>query len=121
MYLYPRLTLSAAQEIAKQNIALDPAMLRHTHEGNHFVTDESALYAPTGGHRIEPQQLKELRRSVRQCADQLGFPEAPDIETRHNFDALCSILLHQQMKITPSEASSLGVWAHMTSLHCFLW
>lgn len=116
MYLYPRLTFSAAQEIARQKAALDPVILRETHQGNNAVVDDSALYAPTGGHRINVQQLKELRSIVRQCADELGFPALPDVETRQNFDTRCSILLHQHMGISPSEAGSLGVWAHLTCI-----
>ncbi len=116
MYLYPRLTISAAIEITKQKAALDPWVLRQTHDGNNFVVDDSALYSPTGGHRIDAQHLKKLRALVRDCADNLTFPEPPDVQTRQVFDAQCSVILYREMGITPSEASSLGVWAHMTCI-----
>lgn len=116
MYLYPRLTLSAAAEISKSKSVLDTLMLRQTHDGNKFIVDDSALYAPTGGHRVDSQHLKTLRKLVRECADNLGFPEQPDVQTRQTFDTQCSIILFQNMNLTPSEASSLGVWSHMTCI-----
>lgn len=114
MYLYPRLTLSAAKVIANQKANIDPVSLRQTHDGSRLIVDDSALYSPTGGHRVETNHLKELRKLIRQCADELVFPEPPNIQTRQKFDTQCGIILFQNMGITPSEASSLGVWAHMT-------
>lgn len=114
MLLYPRLTLSVAMQIAKQKSSIDPIVLRQTHSNNEFVVHKSALYAPTGGSKVSIDKLKEVRELVRKCANELGFPELPNLQSRNLFDQKCGILLLENMLVSPSEASSLGVWSHLT-------
>lgn len=113
MYLYPRLTFNASKEIARSKATQDPIELRQSH-GNGSEIDPSALFAPTGGHRADAERLKNLRRNIRALADENGFPSPPSVAARSNFDNQAGVLLFEQMDIAPSEASSLGVWMHMT-------
>ncbi len=115
MYIYPRLTLSAAVEATKIVSSVDPLELRRRQDGA-AVIDPSALFSPTGGHRVNQDHLKMLRKLVRELADSCSFPEPPDMKIRQSFDMNCGIILYEKMEINPSEASSLGVWAHMTCI-----
>jgi len=77
------------------------------------VRHKAAIYAPTGGNRVEELVLVHLQQQIRDIARQAGYPGSLDEQKRRVFDACSGQILHEQMDITPAEASSQGVWMFM--------
>jgi len=106
-YLYPRLPQHIAQTMATKLIErtiddlLDAWGIAH----------DEVTFAPTGGNRITGEQLKLLRAEVLVVAKQFSYPDPPDKKSARKFDIDCAILLHQTMKLHPSEASHNEVWS----------
>ncbi len=112
MYLYPRLPLSIASSLAAAYSKQSLEQLRDSSAVSPIHS--AARYAPTGGNRVGKDHLLELQAKIRTCADKFGYPNSLNVADRQGFDATVSIVLHQQMQISPSEASNLTMWAHMT-------
>lgn len=115
MYLYPRITLSAARQIAEQ-LGGEPAVtLREQYNDDQtLIHPQRSLFAATGGTRADANVLRQCRSGVRDLADQLGFPNAPSTISAQTFDVEAAVVLYEDMQVAPAEASSLEVWAHMT-------
>jgi hypothetical protein len=71
----------------------------------------AAIFAPTGGSRVQPDQLLALQKAVRAAASLAGYPERSTQVSRSKFDTETAGLLHKKMNVSPAEASSQGVWA----------
>jgi hypothetical protein len=115
VYLYPRITLSAARQIAEQLNGERAAALREQHSSDQTLIDpQRSLFAAVGGTRADTNVLRQCRSHVRALADRLGFPDTPSTIAAQKFDLEAAVVLYEVMHITPAEASSLEVWAHMT-------
>jgi len=117
VYLYPRIPLSTARQLAEQ-LGIEPAQaLREQHSDERSLIDPlRSIFAATGGTRADMRVLANCRIAVRAAADAHGFPEAPSVTVAQAFDIEAAITLFETMRITPSEASALEVWAHMTCI-----
>lgn len=112
MYLYPRLPKYVASMLAKNRADKPLDELRRLSA----VENAAAWFAPTGGNRVDKERLKQIQVRVRESAERFGYPGGIDVPTRQKFDAECAVILHQNMSITPSEASNLEVWTFITCI-----
>ncbi|WP_219819998.1 DNA cytosine methyltransferase [Streptomyces sp. SM1] len=108
-FLYPRLLAEQAKPLYDEYRDLTVTELSQ----RVAVTHESAVYVATGGDRIPPARLKELRESVLDLAKQAGFPEESDRASNAEFDLKLAALLHSQMGMVPAEAASRDVWVFL--------
>lgn len=110
MYLlYPRLPRPVAEAAAAARASISPDELVEMSSLNHDLVQ----FAPTGGNKINPNQLGELQRRVRECAAQYGYPHTLSDDLARQFDVKCAVMLHQNMHLHPSEASHIEMWAFM--------
>lgn len=108
-YLYPRLPQHIAQPLAEILIAKSSEELSEVWGTTH----NAVTFAPTGGNRITLKSLELLRADVVTLAQQYGYPNAPARNVARSFDTDCGILLHETMKLHPSEASHNEVWSFL--------
>lgn len=108
MYLlYPRLPLPIAEAIVQKCAALTIEELSDESD----IFHESIQFAATGGNRINSNELKDLQQKIRICAEEFGYPDPASDDLSRQFDVACGILQHQNMRLHPSEASHLEMWA----------
>lgn len=108
--LYPRLLRSEAARLAARHAGATLENLVDYSGVDHPKT----IFTPTGGTRAGREILKELQRSLREVAEETGYPEgfpdAPSIESRQRFDFRIARHLHETMQIAPGEAAKVDVW-----------
>ncbi len=78
----------------------------------------AAIYAPTGGNRVNEAHLWNVYNSLRECAHRFGYPSPLDSQRLRGFDADSGKILYQVLSIAPAEASHQGTWSFMA---CILW
>jgi len=108
-YLYPRLPQHIAQQTAEALIVQTPTDLIDSWGTTH----EALTFAPTGGNRITAEQLKLLRAAVFGVAQGYDYPNLSDQSSARDFDIKCAILLHETMRLHPSEGSHNEVWSFL--------
>ncbi len=109
MKLYPLLEYSKEVESEAMELArLSVDDCRQRRKSEH----PSAFYSALGGNRCHPNDLHEIQESLTEIARQYGYPE----ETPHHglVDAKWGIWLHENLDITPHEASKDSVWQFLT-------
>lgn len=104
---YPRVPVSLAKERVEEIRALTLVELERLSE----LEPSGIVYAPTGGTRIEVNELERLRDDIRERARQLGYP-SPEA-SRSRFDMVMTRWIHSNMQIRVTEASQSGVWAYV--------
>jgi Family of unknown function (DUF6339) len=109
MLLYPRLPKTVAIHLARDYCSLPVQELYERSSTTH----SAAIFAPTGGNRIEVPSLRNLQQQLRDIARQSGYPDALDEKRRREFDARSGQFLHEHMDVTPAEASNQGIWLFM--------
>ena len=100
--LYPRLPLPVAEKLWLKLAAADISSASSFSSAEH----NAVQFAPTGGSQAKVEHLVEIQQLVRDCAKDNGYPHSVNDETSRNFDVKCGILLHNMMKLHPSEGSS---------------
>jgi hypothetical protein len=108
-YLFPRLSAAAAQSRLGEIAGKTPPQLSALAATSH----RDATFSPTGGSRVPEQTLAELRRSLVDAAQQLGFPDSVRKGAMGSFDAKAARLLVENLPIMPGEASRDDVWAFL--------
>lgn len=108
-FLYPRLLAEQARPLFDEYRQLTIGELSR----RFAVTHESAVYVATGGDRVAPAQLRELRNGILDLAKQAGFPDTSDRARNAEFDLRLAALLHAEMGMVPAEAASRDVWAFL--------
>jgi hypothetical protein len=108
-YLYPRLPQHIAQTMAENIVAQTTADLMD----GWGISHPAVTFAPTGGNRITGEQLKLLRAAVLAAARRSSYPDPPDKNSARSFDIDCAVLLHETMRLHPSEASHNEVWSFL--------
>lgn len=109
-YLFPRLSAATAQSRLGEILGKSPAQLSALVAASH----QYATYAATGGARVPERTLHELRSSLVDAAQQLGFPGDVRKGVVVSFDARAARILAEQLPIAPGEASRDDVWAFLT-------
>lgn len=110
MYLlYPRLPLAAAVSLISERSSMSISELVQISSTQHTAVQ----YYETGS-KIPSGELERLQADLRMCAEEYGYPELADEHSTRSFDTACGQLLHQTMKLHPSEASHLEMWAFLT-------
>lgn len=109
MFVYPRLPYPSAATIAESVRVASVAQAAAQAACDH----PEAVFTPTGGNRIESEQLQSLRSSVLELAKEAGYPLPGSEEQRLSFDAVVAVALYRRMHISPAEAAKAGVWAFM--------
>jgi site-specific DNA-cytosine methylase len=108
-FLYPRLLAEQARPLFDEYRHLGIGELSR----RFAVTHESAVYVATGGDRVAPDQLRELRNGILDLAKQAGFPDGSDRVRNAEFDLQLAALLHAETGMVPAEAASRDVWAFL--------
>lgn len=108
-YLYPELPQHIAQTMAENIVTQTTSDLMDGWEASH----SSTTFAPTGGNRITGDQLKLLRAAVLAVATRFSYPDPPDKNSARSFDIACAVLLHEEMRLHPSEASRNEIWSFL--------
>ena len=112
MLLYPRLPVIVSKDLARKFTTMSIKELSHESSKEH----PAVTYAPTGGNRVTKALLAKIQEKVRVCAEQLGYPERLNEQSRRAFDATSGQILYEFMDISPAEASSPGVWMFMSCI-----
>ncbi|MET8227445.1 DUF6339 family protein [Streptomyces sp. NPDC004082] len=108
-FLYPRLLAAQARPLFEEYQHLRIPELA----GRVAVGHESAVYVATGGDRVSPARLQELRLGVVELAERAGFPHSSDRAGNADFDLRLAALLHAEMGMVPAEAASRDAWAFL--------
>lgn len=108
-FLYPRLLAEQARPLFEEYRHLSPEGLIPRVSLAH----ESSVYVATGGDRVSPDKLSELRTSVVDLARRSGFPDNSDRARNADFDLRLAALLHAETGMVPAEAASRDVWAFL--------
>ncbi|MGY1722735.1 hypothetical protein [Blastococcus sp. SYSU DS0533] len=109
MFVYPRLSDAAAHELLAQYAGLGPLELR-TRAG---LRHPDAAPVPVGGPPVPEDVIAHVAEGLRELADSLGFPEPLNRARVGDFDKPATALVHQRMRIVPSDAASDGVWSFL--------
>lgn len=108
-FLYPRLLAEQARPLYEEYRQLPVGDLSH----RVAVSHDSAVYVATGGDRVPPARLQDLRDGVLDLAKQAGFPDESDRTRNAEFDLRLAALLHSEMGMVPAEAAARDVWAFL--------
>jgi len=107
--LYPRLLPDTARELHQQHSTATLPELQHRHALRH----RAAVFAATGGRRVEPDELRRLRDDVVAIAERAGFPKEGRRQDRVTFDTDIARLLHQRSGLVAGEAAVRPIWAFL--------
>lgn len=106
--LIPRLDRESAKEVIAEIRAMSAA------EVSNLLPREAerVRMAAVGGRRISDDELRSIRDSVAALAGEHGFPR--DQRRLVDFDGRCALLLHEQLQLSPHEASHEEVWSYLS-------
>ena len=107
MKLYPRLPSPIAASLAEELRFLDTPRLA----ARAAATHDSIVFTATGGSRVSPSQLKDLREELLDALS--GARDLQGSAFAAAFDALLGPVLSDAMDLSPNEAAKPGVWAFM--------
>ncbi|MET7530227.1 DNA cytosine methyltransferase [Streptomyces goshikiensis] len=108
-FLYPRLLSAQAKPLFEAYGRLELPELT----GRVADAHDAAVYVATGGDRVPPARLRELRDLIVGLAEKAGFPGESDRTRRAQFDLKLAVLLHREMDLVPAEAAAPDVWAFL--------
>lgn len=110
MYLlYPRLPLAVAVSLVSERSSMAISDLAKISSTGH-----TAVQFYETGSKVSEGELQKLQADVRSCAGKFGYPDPSGEQDLRSFDTECGQLLHQSLKLHPSEASHLEMWAFLT-------
>ena len=66
------------------------------------------------GSKVSEGDLEKLQSDVRSYAKKFGYPNPAGEQDLRSFDTECGQLLHESLKLHPSEASHLEMWVFLT-------
>ncbi len=74
----------------------------------------SVTYSPVGGARAERHDLERVRREVVGLAERYEMPRPATREQLQRFEGEAARVVHEQLPMTPHEASQEEVWSYLT-------
>jgi hypothetical protein len=98
--LFPRLPRPVAAALFAEVDSLKPDSEHH-----------GQIFAPVGGQRATPVDVKALGQHVRDLASSYGFPFQLAPTDRLSFDRRTATLLVEQMQLSWSEAAAADMWS----------
>ena len=107
--LYPRLPRAVARGLILERAGASLSELRDLAALSHPEAEPSA----TGGHPVDAEKLREVQGTVRNVAEQAGFPDPLGGSTQ-GFDRPCGTALLSVMDIVPADAAEEGVWSFLS-------
>jgi hypothetical protein len=107
--LYPRLLPDETERRFKQLHELPRRALDRLAS----TSSERAVFAATGGQRVDKKDLNRLREAVLQHAEDCGMPTSRSPEDLARFDRAVARLLHSETYMSPGEAAQPQVWAFL--------
>lgn len=107
--LYPRLLPSETE----QRFRLLQDHPRRSLDRLASTSSDRAVFAATGGQRVNEGELARLRKSIVELAEDCGLPASRAQEDLTYFDRQIGRLLHAETGMTPGEASQPQVWAFL--------
>lgn len=112
MYLlYPRLPLAVAFSLVSERSSMTISDLAKISSTGH----RAVQYYETGS-KVSDGDLEKLQSDIRCCARKFGYPDSTGEQDLRSFDTECGQLLHQSLRLHPSEASHLEMWAFLTCI-----
>ena len=112
MNLFPRLPLSRARTLADELSRMPRSELRERSASS----DDSEIFAPIGGQKVDRDAIARIQTVVRLKADAADSDRDAPEAAKRRFDYEVAMLLHEEMGISPHEASQLGVWAFLACI-----
>jgi hypothetical protein len=106
VYVYPRLSDSAARTLLEEYAELEPTELRKRAETSH----PDAAPVAVGGTAVPESSIEDVAVALRELADRLGFPNFLSRARIGDFDRPATALLHEHMAIVPADAAADEVW-----------
>lgn len=107
--LYPRLLSRVARELHDEYVGLEVEQLRQKAALRH----PSTIFTATGGMRVHPDQLRDLREAVLAEAAEANYPFAGTRDGRAEFDLRVARLLHERTGLVPAEAAVRSTWSFL--------
>ena len=108
--LFPRLHQLGVRSVESDLRQLDNGTVEsRTERLSNYIS-----YAASGGARVSPGRLAELRHALIELASSSGFPEGGTTAARSAFDAACGAWLIEHGPITGGEALRDDVWAYIS-------
>jgi hypothetical protein len=108
MIVTPRLDRQSAMAMLGRLVTPDIAALTL----NMPDLSPTVTYSPTGGTRINEQQLRELRFAVVELAGEHGMPKPQN--NFQEFEGRAARLIHRMLPMTPHEFADEEVWSYIT-------
>lgn len=102
--LFPRLSASAARRLLRE---FEGAPLDHVRMQS--VAQAFTTWATSGGRRVSPEELQDIRGTVLEIARSHGYPNGEEREARA-FDAGCTIWFGEAVPLPAGEALRDDVW-----------
>jgi hypothetical protein len=107
--LYPRLLGDTARRLHQEHLQSSISEL----SARHALRHPAAVFAATGGRRITPDELQQLRDGVLEVARRAGFPDEGRRQDRVSFDLEVARLLHERCGLVAGEAAVRPIWAFL--------
>lgn len=107
--LYPRLPRNVARRIVVERSTVSHSDLYQSANLSHPDAEPSA----TGGHPADRTKLEQVQETIRQVAEQAGYPKPLGGSTQA-FDRPCGTELLKHMDIVPADAAEEGIWSFLT-------
>jgi hypothetical protein len=110
--LFPQLLAEIGQRSADELSAMTVAEASRRADGRLQDPSSIAVFSATGGTRVTPEELFDLRKAVLAKAREQGFPGSSRREAQ-GCDAPVAVVLRDRMNMTASEASIPGIWEYL--------
>ena len=108
--VWPRLSGRAERDLY---VEVAPCPLPELRKRTDIEHPDAAPVA-VGGVKVPESIVRETQTCLRALADDLGFPEPLTRARVATFDQPATRLLHETMRIVPSDAANPGVWSFLS-------
>jgi hypothetical protein len=113
--LFPQLIAGFGKQAADELASMTVRDAFSRAEARADDVSSMCIFAATGGTRITPQELIELRKEVIAAAREHGFPDGSQRD-QQRCDARIAVILRDKMDISPAEAATDGIWEYLACI-----